>query len=258
VSHDLNIKTSYSCGTKDPAAVLRYASLLGDRVVSFADAFSLGQNRLDKSEYPGLRYLNGTEWFSRLGGRGFGRVDLLFVGFEMTDQLIAWTSRELRLMRHKWESLPSDMPMERSWENKFEFARLVMVRNLKRAYFDTLPSTEIVMRHFIDAGGKVFLSDMPFTNTFSSKCRMVKQLRDMGLSGIVVFKDESKYLDPATEIQQSLDLCKYSGLLPVIGSGTSQDYFARSIVYGDARGAFDFMTDQLLKLFSAPPLLSKR
>lgn len=250
MSHDLNLKTSYSSGTESPEHVLRAMSRLGDRAVSFTDAFQLGQNNIDVSLFPRLRYLNGTEWFTRLGGRGFGRVDLLFIDFAITERLVSWADREMLLMRHKWANLPMDMPMTNSWQNKYEFARLVTLRNLKRRYFDTLPATEMVMRRFVDAGGKVFLSDMPFTNNFSAKCRMVKQLRDMGLSGIVVFKDESKYLDPAVEIQQSLDLCKHSGLLPVIGSGVTHNYYSRSVVYQSAHGAFNYMTDQLLKLFA--------
>ena len=261
MSHDLNIKTHYSSGAESPEVVWRTLRDMGDRVVSFTDAFSLNHNRrVSAPVAPNVRYLNGTEWFTRLGGRGFGRVDLLFVNFALTDGLDAWADRELALMHHKWKkTIPTGMALSQSWQNKYEFARLVQVRNLKRAYFDTLPSTEVVMRRFLDSGGRVFLSDMPFTTGFSVKCRMVKQLRDMGLSGIVVFKDETKYLDAAAEIQQSLDLCKYSDLLPVVGSGITHNYRARAVVYREAQGAFDYMTNQLLRLFAAParPLLGK-
>lgn len=245
--HDLGLKTSFSYGTESPAKILQRMSKLGITTVSFTDAFELEQN-----SYPeiagvpaGMSYLNGSEWFTRLDGRGFGRVDLLFVGFDLTDPLKAWVARERKLMTYKWQSMPVTMGMDKSWRNKYEFARLVSVRGLKRTYFDTLPPTEVVIERFVAAGGHVFLSDLPFTNSFSAKCRIVRRLKELGLAGIVVFKNHDKYLDAESEIQQTLDLCKHADVIPVVGSGISSNYGSRSVVYENATEAFTYLTRQL-------------
>jgi predicted metal-dependent phosphoesterase TrpH len=250
--HDLNVKTNFSYGTQSPEQTLHMFHVMGVDTLSFTDAFSIGQNLAvqDMGNIPhGMNYLNGSEWFTRLDGRGFGRVDLLFVGFDITDALRAWVFRELKLITYKWDKgMPSNMNLEQSWTNKYEFARLVAIRGLKRAYFDTLPATENVIKKFVRAGGKIFLSDLPFTNNFGTKCRIVKQLKELGLSGMVVFKDKSKYLDPETEIQQSLDLCRYADLMPVVGSGICSDYSKRSVVYEEAKKSFAYLTKQLLQM----------
>lgn len=248
--HDLNIKTNESYGTEAPATILRIMSQKGIKTVSFTDAFMLKQNEVDDFLPDDITYITGTEWFTRLGGRGFGRVDLVFSDFYIDDSLTAWVKRELKLMTYKWKKMPVNIKMSDSWVHKYRFARAIVTKGLRRTYFDTLPSTEVVIKRFVASGGKVFLSDLPFTNSYSTKCRIVKRLQEFGLSGVITFKNRDKYIDPETEIQSSLDLCKYAGVIPVVGSGLCSQYDDREVVYEGATAAFHFLTEALMEVLN--------
>lgn len=246
--HDINIKTTVSYGTEKPANVLRIMHRLGVKTVSFADTFKLEQNDVADFLPDDMTYINGTEWFTKLQGRGFGRVDLVFSDFHIDTTLKSWVNREMKLMAYKWENrMPANINRKLAWEHKYKFALKIKAGGLRRAYFDTLPSTEVAIKRFTAAGGKVFLSDLPFTESYATKCRIVKRLTEFGLSGIIVFKNRDKYVDPEAEIQSSLDLCKYAGVIPVVGSGLCSQYDDREVVYEGATSAFNYLTEQLME-----------
>lgn len=246
--HDLNIKTKISYGTGKPATILRTMHRLGIKTVSFADTFKLEQNDVEDFLPDDMTYINGTEWFTRLSGRGFGRVDLIFSDFHVDKSLKSWTKREMQLMAYKWDTrMPNTMKMRESWEHRYKFALKIRTGSLRRAYFGTLPPTEMVIKKFVDVGGRVFLADLPFTESYATKCRIVKRLKELGLAGIITFKNRDKYIDPETEIQSSLGLCKFAGVIPVVGSGIHERYASRDVVYENASTAFEFLTEQLME-----------
>lgn len=248
--HDINIKTTKSYGTRTPATILQTMHRIGVKTVSFADAFRLDQNDVEDVLPDDMVYINGTEWFTKL--RGFGRVDLIFSDFYIDDSLRAWVARETKLMEYKWtRKMPTTIDRALAWQHKYRFALQMKAGGLTQAYFNTLPPIEAVIERFVAAGGRVFLSDLPFTDLFNTKCRIVKRLREFGLSGIIVFKNKDKYIDAETEVQSALDLCKYAGVIPVVGSGICSRYDKREVVYEDATSAFDYLTEQLMEVLDS-------
>ena len=241
-THDFGLKTSFSYGESRPAAVAEVMKSRGLHVIGFSDLFSIDQNdQLGLIE--GVDVVTASEWHCKCEWEGVERVDLVFVGFEMTSELRTWVMLERRRIAFKEELMSKVVDFSGSYLYPIRFGEIIKERNLRRTYFGTLPDIEQTLSHFKDAGATVILSGIPFSTELLYRWRIVKRLVDSwGMKALVVFKNEDRYIDPELEIEDSLKLCQSAGLMPVVCSGLYKNYGNRVVAMEMAKGAFDFLT----------------
>lgn len=244
--HDLNIKTDFSYGTLSPQEVVNKMREIGVGVLALADLFKIEQ--INSIKIPdGMRVFSGSEWFTKCDFEGVERVDLIFLDFEVTEHLKVWVKREMKRMDFKKRAMPAYVDYDDHWRCKEEFGEMIKDEKLRRTYFGTLPLTDLVLKKFTNSGAKFILSDIPFAKDFATKCKIIKRLKDLGLMGVIVFRNEDAYIDTEKEIQEMLDLCRYADIVPIVGSGCYKDYEKRNIAMEMAEGAFTFLTKSLLE-----------
>lgn len=244
MTHDLGLKTHHSYGHGDPVSVADVMRAKGLNLIAFSDLFSIEQN--DSIKFiDGINVVTGSEWHCKCDVLGIERVDLLFVGFKMTDELRTWVGREKKRIEFKRKAFPEDIQIAESWLAPRSFGERIRDRNLRRTYFGSLPDVKAVMSAFGKAGAFAILSDVPFSSDFGVKCHIIKELQGKSLKGLVSFRNEDDYQDAENEIDQSLQICRFANLLPIVSSGLYRDYESRVVSVEMARGAFDYLTRQL-------------
>lgn len=249
--HDLDIKTSFSYGWGSPQEAAGILVQKGLKVISFADLYSVDQNLDVAFLPPDVRYVSGSEWYLKCTEGGVERVDLIFLDFDMTPELRVWVKREVTRVTYKWKTMPAELTREDSWKFKSTFGEKLADLNFRRSYFGTLPLLEQTIKAFKERGARFILSGIPFVSDFATKCKLIRYLKELGLMGIVVFKNSDMYVDAEREIQEGLDICKSAGLLPIVGSGIWRDYDSRLVDFEVASGAFDFLTRQIVEQMDA-------
>jgi hypothetical protein len=246
--HDFDVKSDRSYGTGTRTEIVQQLRSQGVTSLAFTDLFTIS----DIEDYPsfkGSRIYTGSEWYVKCDSFGVERIDLVFLNYTPTNLFKAWSRREIIRMGSKWEhaGLSVKASLSDSFMAKSNFGRELSEKGLRRAYFGALPILEQVVTEFQKVGAHFILSGIPFVGDFSYKCKIVRYLKTLGLMGLIVFKSESEYDDLEKEIQESIDLCIYAGILPIVGSGVHDEYNLRKVACGTALRAFDNLTRQIIE-----------
>jgi len=246
--HDFDVKSDRSYGTGSRVEIALELRAQGVNSFAFTDLFTISDT-VDTPGFKDSRVYTGSEWYVKCNSFGVERIDLVFLNYKPTDLFKAWSRREIIRMESKWEhaGLSAKASLSDSFRDKSNFGRVLVEQGLRRAYFGALPILEQVVTEFQKVGAQFILSGIPFVGDFSYKCKIVRYLKTLGLMGMIVFKSENDYGDMGKEIQESLDLCVYAGILPIVGSGVCRDYDSRRVACGSAVRAFDHLTRQIIE-----------
>jgi len=212
------------------------------KAFSFTDLFSISHNvYIPFVSTTKCQYINGSEFYCNIDGQ---RVDLLFVGFDVTDDLVRWGNNANKV-RTAYQKELSEIPdFQDSWIRPAEFQKHV-TKEMLREYVKTLPDYRLTIKEFQKAGASVILNRVPFAESWNDKLKAVKRVGDLGCMGIVVFRDVSNYEDESEEVGDAIDFCGMLKALPIVASGIYADYETWSIFGAEATDTFDWLTDKV-------------
>jgi len=173
------------------------------------------------------------------------RVDLLFVGFDVTDDLVRWGNNANKV-RTAYQKEMSGIPdFQDSWIRPDRFQKHLS-KEMLREYVKTLPDYKLTIKEFQKAGASVILNRIPFAESWNDKLKAVKRIGDLDCMGVVVFRDVSNYEDENEEVGDAIDFCGMLKALPIVASGIHSDYETWSIFGSEAQDSFNWLGDKVL------------
>lgn len=204
---DLDLKSTHSYGSKSPGAIIDWAQNSGMDFIAICDIFQI-PTFSNRETNP--RVLNGAEFYCNLDG---ARVDLLFVDFDLTDDIVAFARNTRKLISDDLEGFRPPF-----------YPHFDMSVSDKRKYIQSLPDCRATINEFKQAGAKVILDKVPFQVNKIDRFKTIKKVYEAGCQAVSVFKNARFYQNEKEELGEAIDICSILKMHPVIASGTYNDY----------------------------------